>query len=179
MRNLIGGPRRRNGKPFGCLSDVELVCRKMVQRFGQHRWIVDMVRADRQLPRCDVRKPNFTGFKGNRFPAIWIRVTADGQRQIYTKPFDRGLPVLVLAPFFTGLPCHTGREMGNHDRGFNFIAVLPARSAPPCPLDRTVFEKFLDRQTSGVERLIQNGFQTVQKCLDRDRFRDAVMAVWI
>ena len=137
-----------------------------------------MVGADGQLPRCDARKPNFTGCQGNGFPDIWIRV-ADGQSQVYTKPFDRGFPVLVLAPFFTGLSRHAGGEMGNHDRGFHFIAMLTTRSASPCPLDRTVFEKFLDRQTSGVERLIQNGFQTVQKCLDRDRFRCAVMAVWI
>ena len=81
----------------------------------------------------------------------------DSEGQVNSKTFDRGLAVLVLAAFFAGLPGDTRWPVRDHNRGFNFVAMLPSRSASAGPLDGAILEKVRDRECGGVWRTIQNG----------------------
>jgi len=52
----------------------------------------------------------------------------------------------MLASFLTGLTDDSRFNMNDHDCGFDFVAMLPARTAPASPLDDTGLEKLVGGQ---------------------------------
>lgn len=61
----------------------------------------------------------------------------------------------MLTPFLTGLADDTRRIVCDHDRRFNFVAMLPAGPAPTRPLDRTTFQQTLNSKTGRVNFVAQ------------------------
>jgi hypothetical protein len=72
------------------------------------------------------------------------------QSEIDAQPKHRDTPVERLSAPFARRPAGTGGPMHDLDRGFDFVAMLPARPRSAATTDITIVQKLIGRKRRGM-----------------------------
>lgn len=136
----------------GGSGNVELLVGNHVDRFGQQGRVELVIDADADFSGLKARLPllAWTGFVDTR--------GSDGRRQVDSQSSDGNFAILVLAPFFARLSNDARREMGNHDRRFYLISMLPPGTTRPRSFDLAISQEFFKGETGGVGWMAQSTF---------------------
>ena len=111
-------------KPLGRLGVVPIAGGEYVEGVGQQRREVVMVDADANSPIHAARLP---------CAARFASLQTNFERQINSQTVDSHATVFGLAAAFGRLPLHATGAVREHNRRFNLVAMLAARTGAALP----------------------------------------------